>query len=55
MQFVIFGIPFHFCQHEAVMLLAAVGAIPVIGAWIRSKIMIRHRKSGCEHPEEDHH
>lgn len=55
MQLVIFGIPIHFCQHEAIMLLTAVGTLPLIGAWLRSKLMARHKKAGCEHgPGEKH-
>lgn len=49
MQFVIFGIPIHFCQHEALMLFTAVGSIPFIGRWIWNKVVARHKKAGCEH------
>lgn len=49
MTFVIFGIPIHFCAHEAFMILAAIGSIPVIGIWLKNMILKLHKKKECEH------
>lgn len=59
MNFTIFGIPIHFCQQEAVMLMLMVTGLGGMWAWVKSKFkkheqteVLKHHE--CCHPNDKH-
>lgn len=59
MNFVIFGIPIHFCGQELTMLMLGLTSIGGVVAWVRSKFK-KHEKAEvtshheCCHPNDKH-
>lgn len=55
MNFMIFGIPVHFCPVEGAMLIVMLSSIGGMWAWVKSKFKkdkISHHK--CCHPFDKH-
>lgn len=47
MNFVIFGIPIHFCQQEAAMAVLMLGCLGGMWAWVKAKFK-KHERAEAE-------
>ncbi len=45
MNFVLFGIPIHICQHEMPMVMSLIAVATVTGGWIKAKLCSKRKQS----------